>query len=122
MDIEAHYVQLLARLSPLDELLRDAYQSSGEDAQASLLLGYRLQIALGSLPPVIRENRVRMARNLMLGSIAGRRAQTARHSPVAMSDELFALELYNGMVSLFCAPHAINWPDQPEIMPTVHPV
>jgi hypothetical protein len=58
----------------------------------------------------------------MLGSIAGRRAQTARNTPVAMSDELFALELYNGMVSLFCAPHAINWPDQQEMISTVHPV
>jgi AcrR family transcriptional regulator len=119
---DAHYVQLLARLSPLDELLRDAYQSSGDDAQASLLLGQRLQVALGSLPPVIRDNRVRMARHLMLGSIAGRRIQAVGSEPPALSDDLFALELYNGMVSLFCAPHAISWPDQRETMAAVHPV
>jgi AcrR family transcriptional regulator len=122
MDPGSHYVQLLVRLSPLDELLRQAYQSSGDHAQGSLLLGYRLEVALGSLPPVIRANRIRMARHLMLGSIAGRRAQTAPSASLAMSDELFALELYNGMVGLFGASHPINWPDQRDILSTVHPV
>jgi AcrR family transcriptional regulator len=112
MDPEAYYVQFLARLSPIDERMRSLYQSAGQLASASLSLTDRLDVALGSLPPGIRLNRMAMARSLLQGMIAGRPSFPSSGTPPVMTDELFAQELYDGLYAVFTAPHHMRWPDQ----------
>jgi AcrR family transcriptional regulator len=105
MDPEAYFVELEARLSPLDEL-HEAYLSTGPHADGSRRLLGLLHDALADHPPLIRENRIRMASDLLLNAIANRRVQEQRDAPLALSDARFAQDLSNAMVGLLLAPDA----------------
>lgn len=112
MDPDSFYVQLLARLSPMEDLLRTLYESGGEDASGSVSLGDRLNIALAFLPPVIRANRVRMARSLMHNTIAARRAIMSSGDQPVMRDDVFAQELFEALYAVLTVQHQVPWPDR----------
>jgi AcrR family transcriptional regulator len=105
LDPESHYVEFLARLQTRPEF-EDAFLSTGGLISSIGLLRDRLETALGFLPPAVRQNRLWMAGDFLVTSIANRRSRAAAGIGNPLRDELFPEDLFDAMVGLLCAEQA----------------
>jgi AcrR family transcriptional regulator len=102
LDPESRYVEFLARLQTRPEF-EEAFLSTGGLISSIELLKDRLETALRFLPPAVRQNRLWMAGDLLVTSIANRRSRAAAGIGNPLQDELFAEDLFDAMVGLLCA-------------------
>jgi AcrR family transcriptional regulator len=106
LDPESYYVEFLARLQTRADF-EEAFLSAGGLISGIQLLRERLEAALHFLPTAVLQNRLWMAGDLLVTSIANRRSRTAAGIGNPLRDELFAEDLFNVMVGIFCAQHDV---------------
>ncbi len=102
LDPESHYVEFLAQLQTRPEF-GEAFLSVGGLISSIELLRERLEVALGFLPPAVRQNRLWMAGDLLVTTIANRRSRAAAGIGNPLRDELFGEDLFCVMFGLLCA-------------------
>jgi AcrR family transcriptional regulator len=101
---DAYFVELSARLIERPEL-EALFDPTSEHGRVTREIEGRLHRALNAIPATIRENRIRMARYLVLSAIANRRTrQAAGHQP-DLPDDLFIRDLIDATAGLLCADH-----------------
>lgn len=110
LDPESHYVEFLARLNTRPEFA-EAFLSTGGLISSIELVRERLEVALGFLQQAVRQNRLWMAGDLLVTTIANRRSRAAAGIGNPLRDELFAEDLFAAMVGLLCAEHDVGGSD-----------
>jgi AcrR family transcriptional regulator len=116
LEPESHYVEFLARLNTRHEF-EEAFLSAGGLISSLAVLRERLEAALNFLSPAVRQNRLWMAGDLLITTIANRRSRAAAGVGNPLRDELFAEDLFAVTVGLLCAEHGGRIPDNSDSDP-----
>jgi AcrR family transcriptional regulator len=106
LDQHSHYLAFLARLYARPER-EDAFLSMAGSTSSIPLLRELLDVALPFLPADVRDQRLRMAADLVVTTIANRRSREAAGSGSPLPDAQFAQQLFDAMVGLLGAPHTV---------------
>jgi len=110
LDESSHYLAFLARLYARPEM-EDAFASMVGSTHSIPLLQERLRVALPHVPSDVRLQRLQMAADLAVTTIANRPAREASGSTPPLPSEQFAQLLFDAMVGLLAAPHTTAPPE-----------